>query len=674
MLIKKQNKLFAFFCFWLLFILTMNKTNTQILIVDDTPDNILALKIVINAYFKDCDIFSAGDGAEALEIANKHPLDIIILDVRMPEMDGFELCARLKKLEATKDVPVLMVSALMTDGTHRALGFDSGADGYLCKPFDNVELVANIRGLLRLKKSEDALRKQSHELEAELDKRTGNLRQSEQLWRGLFEASPDAIFIEDTQGQVLEVNPAACRLHEMTHDELVGKNVIDLVPPDERQHVAELFPRWQTGAMKTYEGVSYTKSGKVIPVDVRVTQFEYNKKPALLLHVRDISERVKIEKKLTQAQKLESVGLLAGGIAHDFNNILTGVIGNLSFAKLDMSETSKSYAAICQAEKSAFRARLLTQQLLVFAQGGSPVRKTASVKQLLEEIGGFVLSGSRCVCEVEIDANLWPAEIDVGQISQVIENILLNASQAMPSGGRIVLSASNKTIEDNDEETPEKLAPGRYVEIRIKDHGVGIAQKNLDSIFDPYFTTKKEGSGLGLATAYSIIHKHGGEITVSSIVGRGTTFFIYIPASDKKVAPQEEQPKEIIKGTGRILVMDDEPVIRTIAEVALDRIGYEVVTVENGDEAIKAYRQALQVDKPFDAVILDITIPGGMGGVETIKVLKAIDPEVKAIVSSGYATKDVMAVPERLGFRGVLTKPYNVQQLSTVLDSIIHNR
>jgi len=532
---------------------TDNKT--QILIVDDTPDNIEALEIVIKAYISDYNVFTANNGIEALEIATQTPLDIIILDVRMPEMDGYELCIRLKDHDFTKNVPILMVSALMTHGVHRAQGFDSGADGYLCKPFDNAELIANIRGLVRLKHSEDALREQSRNLEAELEKRTGTLRKSEQHWHGLFEASPDAIFIEDTDGNVLEANPAACALHDMTHKELIGKNVIDLVPPEQRERVAEIFPRWISETLQTYEGVSYTKDHKKIPVEVRATPFEYDDKPALLLHVRDVSERAGIEKKLTQAQKLESVGILAGGIAHDFNNILTGIIGNISFAKLDLPEDSSAYEPICRAEKSAFRARLLTQQLLTFAQGGSPVRKTASVRQLLEETATFVLSGSRSICEFNIEEDLWPADIDIGQVSQVIENLVLNASQAMPTGGRIVLSAKNITIDASHKKSLMKLKLGRYIEISIKDSGIGISPENLERIFDPYFTTKKEGSGLGLATSYSIIHKHGGDIVVSSQVNQGTSFTVYIPASEKPFPKKKLFGEKIIMGKGRILAV-----------------------------------------------------------------------------------------------------------------------
>jgi len=627
---------------------------------------------VLKTYIPELDIHAVSSGAEALEKVPELNPDVVLLDVHMPEMDGFEVCRRLKTGEDTADIPVLMVSAFMTKGHHRALGLDSGADGYLCKPFDTAELVAQVRGLIRIKRNEDALRAQRSQLEKELEERTHTLRVSEEHWRSLFEMSPDAIFIEDTEGNVLEANPAACALHEVEHDELVGKNVLDLVPPEQRKKVAESFPRWINQTLHTYEGFSYTASGQAIPVEVRATPFEYRGKAAILLHVRDVSDRIRMEQELTQAQKLESVGILAGGIAHDFNNILTGVIGNISFAKLEIPKDAPAYEPVCEAEKSAFRARLLTQQLLTFAKGGAPVRRTSSIAQLLKEATTFVLSGSRTTCLFDIEEDLWPAEIDVGQISQVVENLVINASQAMPQGGTICLTARNMVMDDEKRERYPKLKDGRYIEISLKDEGHGISPDDLSRVFDPYFTTKKGGSGLGLATSYSIVRKHEGHMMAESELGRGSTFTLVMPASDKPLPEEPEIGETPVPGKGRILVMDDEAVIRSILEAALSKLGYTSVCVEDGQAALDAYQKAMHDDLPFDAVILDITVPGGMGGEEAIGLLKAMDPDVKGIVSSGYATGGAMSMPELLGFRGVIAKPYSIQQLSLVLHNVLN--
>jgi len=645
--------------------------NASILIVDDLPDNVEAFESVLKTYIPGLEIFIADTGLKALEIATATLPDVILLDVHMPEMDGFEVCEHLKENPKTADIPVLMVSAFMTKGHHRALGLESGADGYLCKPFDTAELVAQVRSLIRIKRNEDALRAQRSELERELDERTNTLRVSEEHWRSLFEASPDAIFIEDLEGNVLQVNPAACALHNMTREELIGKNVLDLVPPDQREEVANSFQGWADRSLHRYEGFSYTKEGRAVPVEVRATPFEYENAPAVLLHVRDISARIQLENDLTQAQKLESVGILAGGIAHDFNNILTGVIGNISVAKLEVSKDALAYEPLCEAEKSAFRAKLLTQQLLTFAKGGSPVRRTASVAQLLKEATTFVLSGSRSTCQFEIVDDLWPADIDVGQISQVVENLVINASQAMPQGGTIRLSGKNVVADAELQSQYPKLKDGRYIQVSIEDEGTGIPREDLSRVFDPYFTTKKGGSGLGLATSYSIVNKHEGLITVDSTPDQGTTFTLFIPASDRPLPEEPEIGDTPKAGSGRILVMDDEAVIRKILEAALAKLGYASVSVADGQAALDAYQEAMKEDDPFDAVILDITVPGGMGGEEAIELLKAIDPDVKGIVSSGYATGGAMSMPQLLGFRGVIAKPYSIQELSHVLHDVL---
>ena len=645
--------------------------DARILIVDDMHDNVEAFESVLKTYIPELEIHTASNGVQALEIATRILPDVVLLDVHMPEMDGFEVCRNLKTEARTRDIPVLMVSAFMTKGHHRALGLDSGADGYLCKPFDTAELVAQVRGLIRIKRNEDALRSQRNELERDLEERTRTLRISEELWRSLFEASPDAIFIEDREGTVLEANPAACALHEMESSELVGTNVLDLVPPEQRSKVADIFPRWADKTLQTYEGFSYTKTGRAIPVEVRATPFEYRDTPAILLHVRDITDRLRMEQNLTQVQKLESVGILAGGIAHDFNNILTGILGNISVAKLEIPKESSAYDPVCEAEKSAFRARLLTQQLLTFAKGGSPLRRVSSVAQLLKEATTFVLSGSRSCCTFDIAEDLWLAEIDVGQISQVVENLVINASQAMPQGGRILLSARNMVLDDAKEELYPRLCKGRYIEITIKDEGVGISEEDLPRVFDPYFTTKKGGSGLGLATSYSIVNKHEGSMTVEFEPGRGATFTFLIPASNKPLPEEPEMGERPIPGKGRILVMDDEMVIRKILQAALDKLGYASTAVADGQAALDAYQKAMRDNEPFDAVILDITVPGGMGGEEAIGLLKAIDPDVKGIVSSGYSTGGAMSMPELLGFRGVIAKPYSIQQLSQVLHTVL---
>ncbi len=375
--------------------------------------------------------------------------------------------------------------------------------------------------------------------------------------------------------------------------------------------------------------------------------------------------RFKAEEELLKTSKIESLGIFAGGIAHDFNNLLTSIIGNISLAKLDASRESAIYPILSEAENASLRAKDLTIQLLTFSKGGEPIRKTESILEILKETTDFVLRGANITCRFYIAGNLKYADIDRGQIGQVIHNIILNARQAMPAGGLITISAENITIGDA---SSFNVKPGGYVKISIADHGIGIPANYLSKIFDPYFTTKAEGSGLGLAVSYSIIKNHNGCISVQSEPGKGTGFDLYIPASDREPAPKQSTDRQKKAGSLKILLMDDEQMILDVGERILARMGHRVTRARNGDEAVELYRNAAASGDGFDLVIMDLTIPGGKGGSETISDLRQIDPDVRAIVSSGYSNNPVMANFSEYGFCGVIVKPYRYDDLKHVLD------
>lgn len=384
---------------------------------------------------------------------------------------------------------------------------------------------------------------------------------------------------------------------------------------------------------------------------------------------RDISDKKKTEEEIFKAHKLESLGILAGGIAHDFNNLLTAILGNVSLAKTYLDEGHRAHDKMAVAAKATFRAQELTRQLLTFARGGAPIKKTASISELLKDCAAFVLRGVNIRTGFSLPSDLWHVHMDAGQISQVVNNLIINAVQALPEeGGRILVRAINVQVEE-DSSLP--LKPGKYVRISISDNGGGIAGEHMRKVFDPYFTTKEKGSGLGLATSYSIIKKHEGHITVWSKIGVGTTFYFFLPASPpkpKRIQSSEEAP---IRGTGRVLVMDDEEMIRNLVAELLTSLGYDVACAADGKEAIRLYADALKSDKPFDAAIIDLTIPGGMGGKEAMRKLLKLDPHLKAIVSSGHSKDEVMSRYADYGFKGVLPKPYDGKQLSQELFRVI---
>jgi len=385
-------------------------------------------------------------------------------------------------------------------------------------------------------------------------------------------------------------------------------------------------------------------------------------RPAELQIKAKISKQKELEQQLRQSQKMEAMGQLAGGIAHDFNNLLTAVIGNISLMKMMSDQKDKKMTErLDAAESAANRAKDLTQRLLTFSTGGAPVRKPISLAALVREYAGLALSGSSALCEYVIPDDLWPVYADEGQIGQVVGNLVINAHQAMPEGGRIRISCENAS----------DILPIRSVRMLISDEGIGIPPENMERIFDPFFTTKEKGRGLGLATTYSIIRNHEGLIRVESETGHGATFIVSLPASGSAVAPSGARKESPLFGTEKVLVMDDEEIIRETARVMLEAIGYTVEDARDGAEAITLYESALQSGTPFAAVIMDLIIPGGMGGKEAVGRLLEIDPQARVIVSSGYSNDQVMANYRDYGFVEVVSKPYNVGELSRKLAGVI---
>jgi len=382
----------------------------------------------------------------------------------------------------------------------------------------------------------------------------------------------------------------------------------------------------------------------------------------------DITEQHLLQEERLKLQKIESIGTLAGGIAHDFNNLLQGVFGYISMAKVTFDQKEKALAMLEQAENALHQSVSLTTQLLTFSKGGKPVKKQISLLPVIENAAKFALSGSRCHYQLDIESGLWQVDADGGQLEQVIQNIVLNADHAMPEGGSVVITAKNVLKPYSKHPMVTK---GNYVKISIQDTGIGIPKKYLQKIFDPYFTTKEKGSGLGLATSYSIIKNHGGLLDVTSELGKGTTFFIHLPAIEVEKEFKETAEVSSVVRKGKILVMDDDKLVRSIAEELIKTLGHEVDLAEHGEAAIEKYQTAMKSDKPFDIVILDLTVRRGMGGRDTIKRLRVVDPSVRAIVSSGYSDDAVMADYKKYGFKARLTKPYKLTGLRDTLNTLL---
>ncbi|MBN2135348.1 MAG: PAS domain S-box protein, partial [Acidobacteria bacterium] len=387
--------------------------------------------------------------------------------------------------------------------------------------------------------------------------------------------------------------------------------------------------------------------------------------------IYDITEKKQLEAELLKTEKLESIGILAGGIAHDFNNILTGIMGNISLAQLFIKDDGKIRDVLRDAERATIRARDLANQLLTFSKGGAPIKKVVSLKEIIEDSIRLSLRGSNVKCQTEYNAQSLYVDVDPGQISQVFNNLLINADQAMPDGGTITINVdcTDITREDN-----LKLQNGKYLRIIILDEGYGIASDHLEKVFEPYFTTKQKGSGLGLATSYSIIHKHNGTIEVHSELGKGSSFTVYLPFADADVIEERKEEYQIIKGKGLVLVIDDEESVLSVAKLMLEKMGYNVITETTCESGIEAYKKSIQCDRPIDLIIMDLTIPGGMSGKEAIKKFQQINPDVKALVSSGYSNDPVLARYRDFGFIGYISKPYTIEDLMIALKKVNENK
>lgn len=374
----------------------------------------------------------------------------------------------------------------------------------------------------------------------------------------------------------------------------------------------------------------------------------------------------KMEAEVERAHRLESIGILAGGIAHDFNNLLTVISGGISLSKMHVPPSGKAYKWLGEAENACKQANEVTNRLIMFSEGGEPLKEEASLSEIINERVDALLSGSEIKPEISLPEDLYPVEIDRGQIVQAFSNLMINAREAMPEGGVLKVGAKNIHVSINDN---IPLSEGNYVKITLSDTGKGIPKENISSIFDPYFTTKEMGSvkgtGLGLSVCYSIIKKHGVFIDVDSRVGTGTTFHIYLPAYEK------QKDKRTAAAAKRILVMDDEAIVRKVASGILEESGFEVETARDGLEAVDSYMKAKESGRPFDAVLLDLSVAEGVGGEFAIRKLQAIDPSVKGIVMSGYAKDHVMTEYENYGFAAAIAKPFDFKRLKEVVEGVL---
>jgi two-component system, cell cycle sensor histidine kinase and response regulator CckA len=621
----------------------------KILVVEDHLDSRNSLARLLRR--RGHQVIGVGSAEEARQAIKENNFPLLIVDWMLPGKSGLELCQELRARPRGDEVFILLITARQNpEDLERALA--AGANDYLAKPIDPALLN------VRLSVAERQVRELSERNQAR-----AALEESARTMTEILENTTDGFFAVDADWKFTYLNPEAEKLLARRHAELLGAELWQQFPELVGSAFESNFRR-VIAEQTVMEFEASDVAGKVC--------FEMRAYPSgrgMSVFFRDVSERKATEQKRLTTSKLESLGTLAGGIAHDLNNILTVISGNIGLAQIEApTEAPNLLSHLAKAGQAAQHAARLSGQLLTFSKGGSPLKRVTDIAALLRRAAEFSLYGSNLRAEVDVPPTLWKAEVDPAQIEQVINALMINAREAMPHGGVVRLLARNVKVDDR---RGGLLRAGRYLKIAVTDQGGGVDSQLASKIFDPYFTTKPTASGLGLAIGYSIVKKHGGLLHLETSSPRGSTFAFYLPA-----APRVQRSGEPVRladsatrfeGQRRVLVMDDEAGIREISAELLSTLGYEVTAVPDGTEAVKLYERALRRGEQFDAVILDATIRGGMGGVATIEKLRDIDPQVTAIICSGYSDEEALSKFLAYGFRGALPKPFTRVELAEVL-------
>lgn len=624
----------------------------NILLVEDQDDSRQALsRLIAMRGHKVTQVATAEEAERALTTES---FPFLILDWVLPGKSGVDLCRELRARQDGDEMFILLVTA-KADHADLEMALEAGANDYLTKPID----VALLN--VRLAVAERQIRDLTERNQARVA-----LQQSARTLTDILENTTDGFFCLDHAWRFTYVNPQAERLFGRARKELLGGELWQKFPelrntPFEEnyrrvmanQTPAEFEACEPNGTTRWFEVHAYPSGGGVSAL------------------FRDVTERKRAEDDRLTKGKIESLGTLAGGIAHDLNNILTVISGNIGLAQLEApSEEKNLFACLAKASQAAQEAAHMSSQLLTFSKGGSPVKKVVRMSELLAKSAHFSLHGSNLRAEMDIPPDLWTTEVDPAQIEQVINALMINAREAMLSGGTVDISARNIELENK----PGALLPGgRYVKVAIADHGSGVPSDIATKIFDPYFTTKSVSSGLGLSISFSVVKKHGGMLHLEQSSPSGAVFSFYLPAARAEPAVIKSIGDGMPSPLQRILVMDDEEGIRELTSQLLNTLGYEVTAVTDGVEAVNTYERAMRRGENFQAVILDATIRGGMGGLATIARLRNIDPSVVAIICSGYSDEAALAEFLQYGFRGALPKPFTRRDLAEVLQRACMN-
>ena len=648
---------------------------SKILVVDDEPRICESLKYLLSSQ-ENYEIFTANSGQAALELFSQYEFDVVLLDIVMPDISGHQLMDHINSLH--QDIHVIVITGNASlDSAVSALR--KGAYDYIRKPFEYDELLITVQNAVNQKK-----------LKSEKKIINGKLELSEERYKYLIQNSPDIIYTLDDQGNFTYVSDAVIKMLGYNCSQLVGKHYTEIVWKENQKKAKWVFNERRTGdracsgtelkLVKKTPGKGDCADPDQVVVEFKATGMyaklnNADEKKFLGTHgvIRDISMRKLLEEKLQQIKQMEALGTLGGGIAHDFNNLLMGILGNVSLALLSVDPNDPCYEKLQNIEKAVQSGTDLTKQLLGFTRGGKyevkPINLNVLAKKCLEMFGR-VKKGIKIFTEFQ--KNIWSVEADSGQLEQVLLNLYVNASQAITDSGNICIKTENIFLYKNAAKNYQ-LKPGKYVKIMVRDTGIGMDDNTRQRIFEPFFTMKQKGrgTGLGLASAYGIINNHNGIITVSSQKGKGTTFNIFLPASEKEIIMQRELSSEILLGNETVFIIDDEDMILDIGRQMLEKLGYKVIVASDGEHALQIYNERKD---EIDIVILDMIMPD-MSGKETYEKLKEMNPDIKVLLSSGYSVDGQAGKILDQGCSGFIQKPFDINKLSIkirdILDDII---
>ncbi len=663
----------------------------KILIVDDEPRMCTSLKALLSNH--GYEISTSNNGKEAVESLSKNDFDLVLLDVVMPDMDGRQVMDYIEA-QSLKTLIIVITGYASVESAVAALR--NRAYDYLRKPFGHEELLKTVENALEEKRlnserkqAEAQLRESARKLKLAYDQSiiyaqqlkeetrerkriVEALVQAKEDWENTFDAITDMVMLLDNEHEVIRVNKAAAEALNTTKESLVGKKCYEAI--HQQSHPIRKCPLVRT--MKTLEPntaeiIEPNLGGTFICSTSPITDGK-GKLAGYTHTLKDITKSKRLEAQFQQAQKLESIGTLAGGIAHDFNNLLMGIQGNVSLMLVGIDSTHPYYERLKKIEKQIQSGARLTSHLLGYARKGKYEVKPVDLNQMLKEASDtFGRTRKEITIHRELAEDLFAIEADSGQMEQMLLNLFVNATDAMPGGGDLILKTMNTTHKDMKGKLYDPK-PGNYVQLTVTDTGIGMDKETMERIFDPFFTTKEmgRGTGLGLASAYGIIKGHGGYIDVDSKKGQGATFSIYLPASERKVQKAVKTAEPFIKGTGTVLLVDDEEIILEVGKELLEGMGYRVLTAKDGKQAMEVYKKDRD---EIDIVVLDMVMPN-MGGGEAYDRMKEINPDIKVLLSSGFSIDGEASEILERGCNGFVQKPFTMKELSGKIRDILEKQ